>query len=63
MAKIETKIDVDVSAVAQRALNDFVRKIEKEHGIAIQSISFDWVAQMDGRFHCVGSDINTRKVG
>ena len=63
MAKLEAKIEADVSAVAQQALNEFARKMEKEHGVAIQSIHFEWTAQMDGRPILHGSEMNTWKIG
>jgi len=58
MAKVE--IEISVEAVFQKAIIEVVEKIQKDHGVIIESLRFDWIETTDGSAKVISCETGSK---
>lgn len=56
---LETKITVDTTHIVHKALASFAEKLQKDHGVFIQRVDFDWSQMIGGDAKVVDTNVTT----
>ena len=59
MATIETKITVDTTQIIHKVLAEFAEMFQKDHGVFIQRVDFDWSQSVGGDAKIVDTNVAT----
>lgn len=59
MPTLEAKITVDTTQIVHKALSEFAEKLQKDHGVFIQSVDFDWSQTVGGDAKVVDTNVTT----